>query len=411
MAKVLSVSEITNYIKGVLTNDLLLGDVWVKGEISNFKLHYTGHMYFTLKDDRALLKCVMFKGHNSRLKFEPKDGLSVLTRGNISVFEKNGEYQLYATDMQPEGMGSLHLAFQQMKEKLEKEGLFDISKKKEIPYLPDTICAVTSATGSVIRDIVNVLTRRFPNLHLRVYPVAVQGESAASQIAEALMTINRLKLGDVIILARGGGSLEDLWPFNEETVARAIYASEIPVISAIGHETDFTIADFAADKRAPTPSAAAELAVPERYKLSDDIRSHRTRMKRALRLNLDKRKQELKTAAASMIFKKPFGRVDEERLKLDNVTNRLLREIQVIRVKNIDRFNSALNKLQLVNPLRVLSRGYSVINSEKDGRLLSSVKSLTPGDIIRITMKDGKAGCTVNEVTEDEQNGKSETGV
>lgn len=401
MAKVLTVSEITNYIKGVLTNDLLLGDVWVKGEISNFKHHYTGHMYFTLKDDRAVLKCVMFKGHNDHLKFQPKDGLSVLTRGNISVFEKNGEYQLYAIDMQPEGIGSLHLAFQQMKEKLEKEGLFSPAAKKPIPYLPDTICAVTSSTGSVIRDIVNVLTRRFPNIHLRIFPVAVQGESAAPQIVSAIETINLLGLGDVIILARGGGSLEDLWPFNEESVARAIFASEIPIISAIGHETDFTIADFTADKRAPTPSAAAELAVPEKDKLKDNINSYRTRLKRALQRNLDKKKQELKTASASVVFKKPFTRVIDERLKLDNITNRLFREVQVIMSKNTERFNSALNKLQLVNPLKVLARGFSVVNSDGDGKLISSVKNLFPGRKVTITMRDGIALCTVNEVSED----------
>lgn len=407
MAKFLTVTEITNYIKGVLSNDFLLGDVWVKGEISNFKHHYTGHMYFTLKDDRAVLKCVMFKGNNERLKFEPKDGLSVLARGNISVFEKNGEYQLYTIDMQPEGIGSLHLAFQQMKEKLEKEGLFDPAKKKAIPYLPDTICIVTSSTGSVIRDIVNVLTRRFPNIHMRLLPVAVQGELAAPQIVCAIETINRLDLGDVIILARGGGSLEDLWPFNEERVARAIFASEIPIISAVGHETDFTIADLVADKRAPTPSAAAELAVPERDKLTDNIYSYRIRLKRALQRHLDKQKQKLKTAVASGVFKKPFSRVNDERIKLDNIANRILREMQVIKCSNIDRFNSALNKLQLVNPLKVLSRGFSVVNSAVDGKLIKTVKSLFPGDKIRITMQDGKAGCTVNEVSEDEQYGKS----
>ncbi len=271
MENVFSVTSLNKYIKNLIDRDNNLSDIAVKGEISNYKLHYSGHMYFTLKDESGIVRCVMFKTQGMRVKFDMADGMKVIVRGNISVFERDGQYQLYAHDVQPDGMGSLYLAYIQLKERLEKEGLFDQSRKRPIPFLPGTIAVVTSSTGAVIRDIINVTGRRAPGVNIRLFPVAVQGEGAAAQIAHAVDRINELNFADVIIIARGGGSLEELWAFNEETVARSIFRSRIPVISAVGHETDYTISDFTADLRAPTPSAAAEIAVPEREALLRDI--------------------------------------------------------------------------------------------------------------------------------------------
>ena len=260
--KAISVTDLNYYIKNKIADDEYLNNVLIKGEISNFKHHYTGHMYFTLKDDNSLIKCIMFKSYTTNLKFVPKDGMSVLAFGTVSVFERDGVYQLYCKGMQEDGMGSLYTAYEQLKEKLDKEGLFKEENKKKLPIMPKIIGVLTSNTGSVIKDIINVSTRRNPNVYIRLYPVPVQGEGAGAKIAEAIKIMNDKKLADVLILARGGGSLEDLWPFNEEIVARAIYNSEIPIVSAVGHETDFSISDFVADLRAPTPSAAAEIVVP-----------------------------------------------------------------------------------------------------------------------------------------------------
>ena len=255
--KALSVTELNKYIKDKIATDELLNNVLIKGEISNFKHHYTGHMYFTLKDDNSLIKCIMFKSYTTNLKFVPKDGMEVLAFGTISVFERDGVYQLYCKAMQEDGLGSLYKAYEELKDKLEKEGLFDERYKKQLPKMPKVIGVLTSNTGSVIKDIINVSTRRNPNVYIKLYPVPVQGEGAGEKIAEAIKIMNDKKLADVLILARGGGSLEDLWPFNEEVVARAIHESELPIVSAVGHETDFSISDFVADLRAPTPSAAA----------------------------------------------------------------------------------------------------------------------------------------------------------
>jgi exodeoxyribonuclease VII large subunit len=266
MQQKLTVSQLTKYIKQLFSYDNLLSNVCVTGEISNFKLHSSGHMYFTLKDEHSVIKCVMFKTYNRRLRFKPEDGLKVIIRGYVSIYEAGGSYQLYPEYMEPDGLGDLYLAFEQLKQKLEREGLFSAEYKKRIPFLPARIGVITSPTGAVIRDIMNVLFRRFPNVVLKIFPVMVQGEGAGKQISRALDMINKARAADVIILARGGGSLEELWPFNEEILARSIFKSEIPVISAVGHETDFSISDFVADLRAPTPSAAAELVVPEKMR-------------------------------------------------------------------------------------------------------------------------------------------------
>ena len=280
-----SVTELNRYIKDKIATDEALSNIIVKGEISNFKNHYTGHMYFTLKDENSLIKCIMFKTYASKLNFMPKDGMKVFVLGGVSVFERDGIYQIYVKAMQEDGVGALYREYEKLKQELEKQGLFDEAHKKKIPLMPKIVGVLTSQTGSVIKDIINVSTRRNPNVYIRLLPVPVQGEDAASKIVKGIKKMNDEKLADVLILARGGGSLEDLWPFNEEIVAHAIYESEIPIISAVGHETDFTIADFVADLRAPTPSAAAELAVPDIYEVKQKINLYQNR----LRLSLSKK--------------------------------------------------------------------------------------------------------------------------
>ena len=299
--KAISVTDLNYYIKNKIADDEYLNNVLIKGEISNFKHHYTGHMYFTLKDDNSLIKCIMFKSYTTNLKFVPKDGMSVLAFGTVSVFERDGVYQLYCKGMQEDGMGSLYTAYEQLKEKLDKEGLFKEENKKKLPIMPKIIGVLTSNTGSVIKDIINVSTRRNPNVYIRLYPVPVQGEGAGAKIAEAIKIMNDKKLADVLILARGGGSLEDLWPFNEEIVARAIYNSEIPIVSAVGHETDFSISDFVADLRAPTPSAAAEIVVPNIVNIKQNLDTYNIRLKNSLKKKVEIMKMRYEKCMKSRI--------------------------------------------------------------------------------------------------------------
>ena len=315
----ISVSELNNYVKEKFENDDFLNNVLVKGEISNFKHHYTGHMYFTLKDENSLIKCVMFKGYTANLSFIPKDGMKVRIFGTVSVFERDGVYQIYAKGMQLDGEGDLHAEFEKLKKKLEEEGLFNIEHKKKIPAFPKCIGVLTSNTGAVIRDIINVSTRRNPNVYIKLLPVPVQGPTAKEKIVESIKLMNDNKLADVIILARGGGSLEDLWPFNEEIVARAIYESEIPIISAIGHETDFSISDFVADLRAPTPSAAAELAVPKIDDIEEKLFNYKKRYKNSLTRKVELMKLRYQKCIASKAFKDPKQKLNEYYLVLDNI--------------------------------------------------------------------------------------------
>ena len=315
--KPITVQELNKYIKQKIDGDEYLNSVFVKGEISNFKLHYTGHMYFTLKDENSLIKCIMFKGYTPNLKFMPKDGMKVVVFGSVSVFDRDGVYQIYCKAMREEGMGTLYEEYQKLKAKLEKEGLFEAAHKKKIPMLPKTIGVLTSSTGAVIRDIINVSTRRNPNVHIRLLPVPVQGTGAAEKIADAIEKMNAEKLADVIIIGRGGGSLEDLWPFNEEIVARAIYNSKLPIISAVGHETDFTIADFVSDLRAPTPSAAAELAVPNVGDLVYTISIYQNRYKVALKRRVQLMKMRYEKCMARRVFKEPLQKIHERSIRLD----------------------------------------------------------------------------------------------
>lgn len=388
-----SVSDLNKYIKDKVDNDEYLNNVLVKGEISNFKHHYTGHMYFTLKDDKSLIKCIMFKTYTAGLNFVPKDGMQVIVLGTISVFERDGVYQIYCKAMQSNGVGDLHREYEELKLKLEKEGLFSSANKKKIPIMPKIIGVLTSQTGSVIKDIINVSTRRNPNVYIRLLPVPVQGEGASEKIADAIHLMNTQELADVLILARGGGSLEDLWPFNEEIVARAIYHSKIPVISAVGHETDFTIADFVADLRAPTPSAAAELAVPDVKELIEKLNNYNNRYKISLRRKIDFMKLRYDKVMKSRAFSDPLQSINENFIKIDQNIKRLQDSInnKIITSKNLA--VNIINKLDAMSPLKTLTRGYCI--SQKDGNIIKSSKTLKKNDEINLIFEDGKKNAKI----------------
>ena len=389
----ISVTELNKYIKDKIDKDEMLNNVFVKGEISNYKHHYTGHLYFTLKDENSLIKCIMFKGYAANLKFEPKDGMKVTIFGSVSVFERDGVYQIYVKAMQEDGIGSLYKAYEEMKAKLEKEGLFDQSHKKKIPLMPRCIGVLTSNTGAVIRDIINVSTRRNPNVYIKLLPVPVQGPGAAEKIVDAIKTMNEKKLADVIIVARGGGSLEDLWPFNEEIVARAIYDSELPVISAVGHETDFTIADFVADLRAPTPSAAAELAVPNIADIKLKLEGYNNRYKLALKKKVEFMKLRYEKCMNSRVFKEPLQKINEKYILIDMKVKTMQNSISNIYNSKKTNMIKHIAKLDALSPLKTLTRGYSIVQS--NGKVVKSVNQIKKDDEIDIRLIDGKAKAKV----------------
>lgn len=383
----ISVTDLNKYIKDKIAGDEILNNVLVKGEISNFKHHYTGHMYFTLKDENSLIKCIMFKTYTSNLQFVPKDGMSVMILGTVSVFERDGVYQIYCKAMQEDGMGSLYTAYEELKSKLEKEGLFDPIHKKKIPFMPKIIGVLTSNTGSVIKDIINVSTRRNPNVYIRLYPVPVQGEGAGIKIAEAIRYMNKNELADVLILARGGGSLEDLWPFNEEIVAREIFDSKIPIISAIGHETDFSISDFVADLRAPTPSAAAELAVPNISDVKNKLELYNNRFKNSLQKKTELMRLRYEKCMTRRVFKEPMQDINEKYVKIDIIYKSLTNSIQnILNAKKI-LASKNISRIDTLSPLKTLSRGYSII--EKNNNIVNSIKNLEKDDNIKICLSDG----------------------
>ena len=383
----ISVTELNLYIKDQFQKDEYLNNVLIKGEISNFKNHYTGHMYFTLKDENSLIKCVMFKGYTASLDFMPKDGMKVIILGTVSVYERDGVYQIYAKGMKQEGVGDLHAEFEKLKLKLEQEGLFDKAHKKPIPVMPKCIGVLTSNTGAVIRDIINVSTRRNPNVYIKLLPVPVQGQGAAEKIAKAIEIMNEQKLADVIIVARGGGSLEDLWPFNEEIVARAIYNSQLPVISAVGHETDFTIADFVADLRAPTPSAAAELAVPNILDLIQKIQNNERRLCNSLKKKAEIMRLRYEKCMSSKAFTDPLDRVNKEYMLLDKQIKRVENAITIKVNEKKTYMIEWIAKLDSLSPLKTLTRGYSIV--EKDGKMVNSINDLKSKDKISIKLSDG----------------------
>ncbi len=382
-----TVSDLNLYIKEKIAGDEALNAVVVKGEISNFKNHYTGHLYFTLKDEKSLIKCIMFKSYAERLNFVPKDGMKVMVFGSVSVFERDGIYQIYVKAMKQDGVGDLYEAYEKLKADLEKEGLFDESHKKKIPLKPEVIGVLTSQTGSVIRDIINVSTRRNPNTYIRLFPVPVQGPGAAEEIARGIKLMNEKNLADVLIVGRGGGSLEDLWPFNEEIVARAIYNSKIPIISAVGHETDFCIADFVADLRAPTPSAAAELANPDIFELKDKINVFKQRSRLALKKKIEVMNLRYEKVMASHVFKDPFKKINEYSVELDKFVRSLEISIKNKHSEQKSKFAEKVAKLDTLSPLKTLSRGYSI--TEKQGKIVASKKDLKKDDEVEIKFFDG----------------------
>lgn len=396
MQNSLTVRQLNLYVKSLIEGDVRLNYVTVLGEISNFKNHYaSGHLYFTLKDKDAQIRCVMFKGFAQYVKFNIKDGMQVVLRGRVSIYEKDGQYQFYALEMYELGCGDIALRFEQIKERLSKEGLFDSENKRPIPKFPKRIAVITSDTGAAVQDILNILSRRWPVTEIMLCPVAVQGEKAVGDMLTALENVYNLNNCDTIIIGRGGGSIEDLWAFNNEQLARKIYESPIPVISAVGHETDFTICDFVADLRAPTPSAAAELAVPDIAEVSLKINSLVSSLKSSLISKYQLNKLKLDSLVNSNCFKNPINTIIGTKSETtDILTDRLITKYSNILSKNETKLISCVSKLDALSPLKVLSRGFSV--AEHNGKILKSVSLVEAGDSITLKLTDGKLNCMVN---------------
>lgn len=391
---VLTVTELNRYLKRMIDCDPLLGRITVKGELSNCKLHYSGHLYFALKDETAVVRGVMFRSNASALSFRPESGQKVIISGRISVYERDGQYQLYADDMQPDGIGALYLAYEQLKQRLEQEGLFDPEKKKPIPEYPKRIGVITSPTGAAIRDIINILSRRYRLADVYLYPVLVQGVEAPGELVQALHYFHETGWVDVLIIGRGGGSIEDLWAFNDEGVARAIAACRIPVISAVGHETDFTIADFAVDLRAPTPSAAAELAAPSQLELMERTDGYFLRLRQAYLAGLEQRKARLDALAGRRVYTNPQEQMERRQMELDQMIQRFVRAAERNEKNRKERVEAAAAQLHALNPLAVLSRGYAAAVDES-GRVVSRAADLFVGQNLSLRFADGTARCSV----------------
>lgn len=393
----ITVRQLNLFVRSLLDGEPRLSDVAVVGEISNFKNHYSsGHWYFTLKDNDATVRCVMFKGNAQKVKFAPSDGMQVILRARASVYEKDGQFQLYAEEMLPAGDGGIALAFEQIKQKLASEGLFDEQNKRKLPAFPNRIAVVTSDTGAAVRDIINVITRRYPLCDILICPVAVQGEQAVPDMLDALERIYSLSSVDLIIIGRGGGSVEDLWAFNSEALARKIYESPIPVISAVGHETDFTICDFVSDLRAPTPSAAAELAVPDFKDLKSVLNDINSRLLRSLEQRYKLESTRLSSVMSSLVFRKPESIVDDRALQADKLSERLEAAVG----KRIDdmsnSFSLTLSKIDALSPLKVLSRGFAAV--QNNGVSVNSISQLNVNDDLSVRFSDGVAQCKVKEI-------------
>lgn len=388
--KVATVSQINGYVKKILDHNIVLNNVWVKGEISNFKHHYSGHMYITLKDEGGVLKAVMFKGSAQSLAFEPSDGMKVLARGRVSVYEAGGAYQLYIEEMIPDGVGELYIAYEQLKKRLEEEGLFSPEYKKPIPQFPKRVGVVTASTGAAVRDIINVITRRYPLAEIVLYPAQVQGTGAAQSIVGAIEYFNAVGGVDTLIVGRGGGSIEDLWAFNEEITARAIFNSKIPIISAVGHETDFTIADFVADLRAPTPSAAAEIAVPSVIELRNRINTDKNRISQ----NIVQRVESSRLLLKRFKMRTPKEKIDDYSLRLDALMRSMENSLRMKTMSMKNQLAEKAAKLDALSPLQTLSRGYSIPTTE-DGSVIRSAKELTENMEFTLRLKDGSRNCMV----------------
>lgn len=394
--KVYTVTELTRGIKFLLEENY--PTVWIEGEVSNLRIPSSGHMYFTLKDANSQIMAVMFRYQNANLKFRLQDGQAVLAKGKITLYEKSGQYQIVVNQLEPKGVGALQLAFRQLKEKLEKEGLFDPAHKKPIPLLPEKIGIVTSPTGAAIRDMLNVIGRRFANLHILVYPVKVQGDGASQEIAQAVQEMNKRNEVDVLIVGRGGGSLEDLWAFNEEPVARAIHESRIPVISAVGHEIDWTISDFVADLRVPTPSAAAELVVRQKSDFLDTLRLAQERMKGALKSLLENLAHRLRYAVDSYVFREPSQRITQYFQRVDDLENRLQKTLKHSVEIRQGKLLGVFSKLEVLNPLSVLKRGYSLTTRACDGTILRHAREVKKGEQIQTQLLEGTVYSKVEKI-------------
>ncbi|MBR4296538.1 MAG: exodeoxyribonuclease VII large subunit [Clostridia bacterium] len=393
---ILTVSQINQFTKMLFDSNELLSDVYVKGEISNFVNHRTGHFYFSLKDENSAIKAVMFRTSASKLAFLPENGMKVIVRGRVSVFERDGVYQVYAEDIQPDGIGSLYYAYEQLKRKLESEGLFAEIHKKPIPKVPLRVGIITSPTGAAIRDITNIIGRRFPLAEMVLYPTLVQGDRAAVQLRVAVEYFNASRSVDVIILGRGGGSIEDLWAFNDEALARAVFASDIPVISAVGHESDFTICDFVSDVRASTPSAAAEIAVPEVTDVGEKLESLQKRMTLLMQGKVLEKKKILTVLSSSPTLKSPKNFLDTKRIITSRMLDRLDAAVSKIKDKKTAYYKEKAASLGALSPLAVLSRGYGVSYTE-DGKILKTVKNVSVGDSIKSEFSDGIVYSTVTK--------------
>ena len=386
--KALSVTQINLYIKEVISRDDILSDVLVKGELSNFKAHSSGHMYMSLKDESGVMRAVMFRSAAARLNFRPQNGMKVIAHGRVAVYERDGQYQLYIDDMQQEGQGDLYAAFEQLKKKLAAEGLFDPKHKKPLPKYPKKVGVVTAPTGAAIRDIINVLSRRFSYSDVVLYPVLVQGENSAASIVSAIEYFNATKLADVLIVGRGGGSIEDLWSFNEEVVARAIYDSRIPIVSAVGHEIDFTISDFVADLRAPTPSAAAELVVPSQIELNEKFNNvYRMLYRQAMQV-IERGRMRVERCSDRPVFKNPVSKINDERQYLDSLSHMFKTACKAALRTKRQELAEAAAKLNGLSPLGTLGRGYS-LTKDDSGRVVRSVSQVNSGDMINVTVADG----------------------
>ena len=397
---VLSITQLTEYIRGRLDDDPFLGQVAVRGEISNYKVYPSGHHYFTLKDEGAALKCVMFKSSAMRLRFRPDNGMKVIAMGKVTVYPRDGAYQLYCAAMAMDGVGDLYAAFEQLKKKLAAQGLFDPAHKKPLPKCPGTIGIVTSSAGAAVHDMLRILRKRYPLTKVRLLPVRVQGAEAPGEIAAAIRYANRYKLADLLIVGRGGGSIEDLWAFNDELVAHAIYESEIPVISAVGHEPDVTISDYVADLRAATPSNAAELAVPDQDALRQNLDAMSSAMASALSRQLKAARQHLDVLSQSPALLSPTGYIEQREKSLELLKNRLIAaQNQSITRKN-QRYIAAVSKLDAMSPLKVLTRGYSMAQTEA-GEVLRSVRQVELGERVSVLLSDGKLSATVMDKKEE----------
>ncbi|MDH6671772.1 exodeoxyribonuclease VII large subunit [Paenibacillus sp. LBL] len=449
--RVLSVKDLNRYIRMKMEGDSRLSDVWIRGEISNFTHHSSGHMYFTLKDEGSRIRAIMFATHNQRLPFIPKEGSRVIARGNVSVYERDGQYQFYAVQMQPDGIGSLYLAYEQLKAKLEEEGLFAADRKRPLPLYPKTIGVITSPTGAAVRDIMITIRRRYPQARTILYPVLVQGKGAAPSIVKAIRTMNDMAEADVLIVGRGGGSLEELWAFNEEIVARAIYQSDIPVISAVGHETDFTIADFVADLRAATPTAAAELAVPSSAELKGQLVQRQWQLNQGLQQRLKRSRERLASLQRSPVLVHPRRYMLQHAERLDMLSQRLhgnlksqlslsrqrqkslhqglirynprtqaefaarrkdqanrqlMNAMQSIMKSRLSQLQTEMRHLDALSPLKIMSRGYSLVYDEKEQRLVKSLEDVQLGDLVNVRVSDGQLQCQVWGMKEDEGHGE-----